>query len=83
MSGFQTQVAYNPAPAVEGDFASSNPRSTILAAAGALVCGALGAIVGRFAWLNYAQLDSDNAPAVVNPLVPGPSPASCTASSRA
>ncbi|WP_263486034.1 MULTISPECIES: hypothetical protein [unclassified Mesorhizobium] len=35
MSGFQTQVAYNPAPAVEGDFASSNPRSTILAAAGA------------------------------------------------
>ncbi|WP_281060658.1 hypothetical protein [Mesorhizobium sp. M1A.F.Ca.IN.022.06.1.1] len=25
MSGFQTQVAYNPAPAVEGDFASTNP----------------------------------------------------------
>lgn len=25
MSGFQTPDAYNPAPAVEGDFASTNP----------------------------------------------------------
>jgi hypothetical protein len=72
MSGFQTQAAYNPAPAVEGDFASTNPRTTVLAAAGALVCGALGAIVGRFAWLSYSQLDSDNAPAVVNNFGSGP-----------
>ncbi|OBQ84645.1 hypothetical protein [Mesorhizobium sp. WSM3873] len=72
MSGFQTQVAYNPAPAVEGDFASTNPRSTVLAAAGALVCGALGAVIGRFAWLNYALADSDNAPAVVNTFGTGP-----------
>lgn len=72
MSGFQTQAAYNPAPAVEGDFASTNPRTTVLAAAGALVCGALGAVVGRFAWLNYNQVDSDNAPAVVNTFGSGP-----------
>ena len=72
MSGFQTQAFYNPAPAVEGDFASTNPRSTVLAAAGALVCGALGAIVGRFAWLTSAQVDSDNAPAVVNTFGTGP-----------
>lgn len=72
MSGFQTQVAYNPAPAVEGDFASTNPRTTLIAAAGALVCGALGAIVGRFAWLSYAQADSDNAPAVINTFGTGP-----------
>lgn len=72
MSGFQTQVTYNPAPAVEGDFASTNPRSTVLAGAGALVCGALGAIVGRFAWLSSAQVDSDNAPAVVNTFGTGP-----------
>jgi hypothetical protein len=72
MSGFQTQAAYNPAPAVEGDFASTNPRSTVLAGAGALVCGALGAIVGRFAWLTSAQVDSDNAPAMVNTFGTGP-----------
>ncbi|MDG4906021.1 hypothetical protein P9228_06105 [Mesorhizobium sp. WSM4898] len=72
MSGFQTQVAYNPAPAVEGDFASTNPRSTVLAAAGALVCGALGAVIGRFAWLSYVEADSDNAPTVVNTFGTGP-----------
>jgi hypothetical protein len=72
MSGFQTQAAYNPAPAVEGDFASTNPRTTVMAAAGALVAGALGVIVGRFAWKSYAQVDSDNAPAVVNNFGTGP-----------
>ena len=72
MSGFQTQAFYNPAPAVEGDFASTNMRTTVLAAAGALVCGALGVIVGRFAWLTSAQVDSDNAPAVVNTFGTGP-----------
>lgn len=72
MSGFQTQAAYNPAPAVEGDFASTNPRTTVLAGAAALVCGALGAVVGRFAWLSYSQVDSDNAPAVVNTFGTGP-----------
>ncbi|WP_457154095.1 gp53 minor capsid family protein [Mesorhizobium sp. P5_C1] len=72
MSGFQTQAFYNPAPAVEGDFASTNMRTTALAAAGALVCGALGVIVGRFAWLTSAQVDSDNAPAVVNTFGTGP-----------
>lgn len=49
MSGFQTQVNSDPAPAVEGDFASANPRSSMLAGPGALVAGALGVIVGRFA----------------------------------
>lgn len=49
MSGFQTQVNTDPAPAVEGDFASANPRSSMLAGPGALVAGALGVIVGRFA----------------------------------
>ncbi|RUV37420.1 hypothetical protein [Mesorhizobium sp. M7A.F.Ca.MR.148.00.0.0] len=72
MSGFQTQAAYNPAPAVEGDFASANPRTMVLAAAGALVCGALGAVIGRFAWLSFNQLDSDSAPAVVNTFGSGP-----------
>jgi len=52
MGGFQTRVnLYNP-PAVEGDFASSNPRSTVLAGPGGLVTGPLGALVGRFAWID-------------------------------
>jgi hypothetical protein len=58
MSGFQQQVYINPAPAVEGDFASTNPRASVLAGPGALVVGnntpvgytQAGVLVGRFAW---------------------------------
>jgi hypothetical protein len=47
---FQTQVYVQPAPAVEGDFASANPRATVLAGPGSLVAGPDGVLVGRFAW---------------------------------
>lgn len=47
---FQSQVNIQPAPAVEGDFASANPRASMLAGVGALVAGALGVVVGNFAW---------------------------------
>jgi len=50
MSQFQTVVNINPAPGVAGDFCSANPRSTVLSGPGALVAGANGAYVGRFAW---------------------------------
>lgn len=49
MAGFQRSVNSDPSPAVEGDFASANPRSSMLAGAGALIAGPLGVIVGRFA----------------------------------
>lgn len=48
---FQTEVNLTPAPAVAGDFASSNPRSTVLAGPGGLVTGPSGVTVGRFAWI--------------------------------
>lgn len=48
---FQTQVQQFPAPAVEGDFASANPRVSVLAGSGALVAGALGMVVARFGWV--------------------------------
>lgn len=48
--GFQKQVYQDPNPAVAGDFASANPRSTVLAGPGELVAGAAGVSVGRFAW---------------------------------
>lgn len=51
MSGFQKQVNAQPAPAVAGDFASANPRATVLAGPGGLVAGAQGVTVGRFAWV--------------------------------
>lgn len=49
---FQNVVNVVPAPAVEGDFASANPRWAVLAGPGALVAGAGGLTVGRFAWLD-------------------------------
>lgn len=51
MSGFQKTVNLTPAPAVAGDFASSNPRATVLAGPGGLVAGLGGVTVGKFAWV--------------------------------
>lgn len=50
--GFQTQVNEQPAPAVAGDFASANPRATVLAGPGGLIAGAGGVEVGKFAWVD-------------------------------
>lgn len=49
--GFQKTVNLTPAPAVAGDFASSNPRATVLAGPGGLVAGLGGVTVGKFAWV--------------------------------
>lgn len=70
--GFQKQVYYQPAPAVEGDFASTNPRATVLAGPGGLICGDAGVIVGRFAWATDEYVDGDGAPASVNNFGSGP-----------
>lgn len=50
MTGFQTTVNLQPAPAVEGNFASANPRFTSLTVPGGFVAGADGVTVGRFCW---------------------------------
>lgn len=57
--GFQKQVYIEPAAAVAGDFASSNPRSTVLAGPGTLVADADGVTVGRFAWADADGLVSN------------------------
>lgn len=46
---FQTSVGSAQAPGIEGDFASANPRGSMLAGQGSLISGPLGVIVGRFA----------------------------------
>ncbi len=56
--GFQTQVNSGQAPAVAGDFASTNPRSMVLAGPGGLVSGLGGLTVGRFAWVNSGDLST-------------------------
>lgn len=66
MSAFQATVNTQPAPGVEGDFASANPRFNVLAGPGGLVAGAQGVTVGRFAWLDYTGIDPDNAQTIVN-----------------
>ena len=63
---FPSSVNVQPAPAVEGDFASTNPRFFYLAGQGGLVAGSAGAIVGRFGWVTDQYIDNDNAPAIVN-----------------
>lgn len=47
---FQTQVLTTQAPAVEGDFASANPRHSTLSVEGGFVAGTSGLVLGRFAW---------------------------------
>jgi hypothetical protein len=47
---FQTQVNLTQAPAVEGDFASTNPRHSLLSTPGGWVAGTGGVTIGRFAW---------------------------------
>lgn len=68
----QTQVYYQPTIGIEGDFASTNPRSTVNVGAGGLVAGSSGVVVGRFAWLSSSALDANSAPEVVNNFGSGP-----------
>lgn len=49
--GFQTSVQMQQASAVEGDFASANPRNSFISGEGNLVAGADGVTIGRFAWV--------------------------------
>lgn len=49
---FQNQVFINPAQAVPGDFASSNPMIYKLSSTGRMVASAAGVLVGQFVVLN-------------------------------
>lgn len=53
--GFQKSVNLDLPYAVEGDFASTNPRATALTDEGQFVAGTGGVTVGRFAWVNYTN----------------------------
>ena len=55
---FQTTINRNPPLGVEGQFASVSNTHNVLAGTGALVAGATGVTIGRFAW---ADLDTGKA----------------------
>lgn len=54
--GFQSTINNDPNPAVAGDFASANPRASVLAGPGAFVAGTGGANVGLFGWADASGL---------------------------
>jgi hypothetical protein len=58
-AGFQQTVNLQQAAAVAGDFASANPRSSVVSHEGTLVAGATGVTVGRFAWATAAGVVSN------------------------
>jgi hypothetical protein len=60
MTGFQTQINLQPAPAVVGDFCDADPRASVLAGPGALVAGPNGCTIGRFAWLDATYTQASN-----------------------
>ena len=51
---FQGTVNVALAPAVQGDFASTNPRASVCAGGQAFVAGSAGVAVGLFAWVDPA-----------------------------
>lgn len=57
---FQASVNQQPAPAVAGDFASTNPRALVLAGPGGLVAAAAGLTVGRFGWVDSTGTQASN-----------------------
>jgi len=60
MSGFQSRVNTQPAPAVAGDFASSNPRASVVAPEAGFVCGTNGVNVGLFGWVDTDGVTVNN-----------------------
>ena len=51
---FQTVINITQVPAVEGDFASANPRHSVLSNEGGFKAGVGGVLIGRFCWADVA-----------------------------
>lgn len=56
---FQTQVNVYQNPAVAGDWADKNERAMLTVGEGALLSGANGVVVGRFAWTDNSGVVSN------------------------
>ena len=51
---FQKAINITQAPAVEGDFASANPRHSVLSNEGGFKAGTGGVLIARFCWADVA-----------------------------
>lgn len=69
-AGFQRSAQLQQAAAVAGDFASANPRSSVVSHEGTLVAAPAGVTVGRFAWATSAGLVSNAGTGVPTGFVP-------------
>lgn len=58
-AGFQRSAQLQQAAAVAGDFASANPRSSVVSHEGTFVAAAAGVTVARFGWATAAGLVSN------------------------
>lgn len=71
MPARQTVINTQPAPAVAGDFATTNPRASALFGPGAAVAGSSGLVIGLFCWQTEPP-DADGTPAILNNFGAGP-----------
>ena len=55
---FQAAVNITPGLGVAGDFASSNPRASVVVGEGALMAGTNGVTIGNFAWATNGNVAS-------------------------
>lgn len=69
-AGFQRSAQLQQAAAVAGDFASANPRSSVVSHEGTFVAGAAGVTVARFAWASAAGVVSNAGQGVPTGFVP-------------
>lgn len=58
--GFQSTVSSQQAPAVAGDFASANPRVSVVSPEGGFKTGSGGVNVGKFAWIESDGVTVNN-----------------------
>lgn len=54
--GFQNKINFYTAPAVEGDFANTNPRNNVTSTQSGFISGINGLIISRFCWLDPSSL---------------------------
>lgn len=71
-TGFQTWVGVQPAPGVEGDFCTANPRYTVLAGPGGFIAGDEGVTIGHFCWVQADPVDPNAGPKIATNTGSGP-----------
>lgn len=67
MAGFQSTVNLQQAPAIAGDFASSNPRASVIEPEGGFIVASGGLVTGTFGWVQSDGITVLNSDASAKP----------------